>query len=168
MGRRWYTRAKSSGSDARGRAEGYRSGLEDEIAAQIKAAGLEVQYELFPIRYTVPEKLARYTPDFILPNGIIVETKGRFVTADRQKHKLIKAQYPRLDIRIVFSNPNTKIGKKSKTSYAMWCDKLGIPYAAKTIPEAWLEENLTYGRQDALIRALGVDPLNPPKSFLGA
>ena len=49
---------------------------------------------------------------------IIIETKGRFVTADRQKMLLVKEQYPDLDIRFVFSNPNSRISKKSKTTYA--------------------------------------------------
>jgi len=81
-------------------------------------------------------------PDFKLPNGIIVETKGRFVLADRKKHKLIKEQHPELDIRFVFSNSNTKISKKSKTTYGAWCEKLGILYADKTIPEEWLKETV--------------------------
>ena len=36
-----------------------------------------------------------YTPDFVLPNGIIIETKGRFTVADRRKHLLIKKQHPK-------------------------------------------------------------------------
>ena len=126
--------------EARGRVNGYRSGLEDKIAAELKEAGIEAEYEAVTLRYTIPERTARYTPDFILPNGIIIETKGRFVTSDRTKHRLIREQYPDLDLRFVFSNPNTRIGKKSQTTYAMWCERMGIPYAARTIPREWLEE----------------------------
>jgi hypothetical protein len=72
---------------------------------------------------------------------LIIETKGRFVTEDRQKHLLIKAQHPELDIRFVFSNSRAKISKTSKTTYAAWCDKYGFKYADKRIPEAWLEES---------------------------
>ena len=78
-----------------------------------------------------------YGPAY-LSNGVIVETKGRFVTADRQKHKLIKEQHPTKDIRFVFSNPNAKIGKKSTTTYAMWCDKHGFKFAKGFIPKEWL------------------------------
>lgn len=125
----------------RGIREGYRSGLEEQIAAQLETAGVAAKYEDpdSRIEYEVNET-RRYTPDFILPNGIIIETKGRFVTADRKKHKLIKEQHPDLDIRFVFSNSRARISKISTTTYGMWCEKLGIPYADKRIPEAWLKE----------------------------
>lgn len=92
------------------------------------------------IKYIEPAKNRTYTPDFILPNGIIVETKGRFVTADRQKHLLIKAQHPELDIRFVFSNSKSRISKLSATTYAMWCEKNGYLFADKLIPKEWLKE----------------------------
>ena len=34
----------------------------------------------------------------------------------------------------------TKIRKGSKTTYGMFCDKHGILWAEKTIPESWLKE----------------------------
>lgn len=117
---------------------GYRSGLEDKVAKALEAAGIDPQYELYKIKYKVPERIATYTPDFKLPNGIFVETKGRFVVADRQKHLLIREQQPELDIRFVFSNSKSKISKGSKTSYADWCDKYGFIYADKEIPKEWL------------------------------
>jgi hypothetical protein len=98
------------------------------------------KYEEKVVSYTVPESKHRYTPDFELPNGIIIETKGRFITADRKKHLLVKEQHPELDIRFVFSNPRAKISKTSKTTYADWCDKFGFKYAAKMIPKEWLDE----------------------------
>lgn len=143
---------------ARARAEGYRSGLEVLVAGQLSGAGVEVQYEMFSMRYTIPERLAKYSPDFILPNGIIIETKGRFVTEDRKKHKLIKEQFPMLDIRIVFSNPSSKIGKKSKTTYAMWCDRLGILYSKRLIPLEWIKEPPNLERIQAAEKILGWRP----------
>ena len=119
---------------------GYRSGLEDKIADQLKSLSVPVKYEERKISYSVPESLHTYTPDFELPNGIIIESKGRFVAADRKKHLLIKQQYPHLDIRFVFSNSKAKINKGSKTSYADWCDKFGFLYADKLIPEGWINE----------------------------
>lgn len=124
----------------RGLVEGYRSGLEDKVADRLTERGVAFSYESHVIRYLKPARTARYTPDFILPNGIIVETKGRFVTADRQKHLLILDQHPDLDIRFVFSNPNTRISKQSKTTYAMWCDKHGFMYAKSDIPASWIAE----------------------------
>lgn len=121
-------------------AAGYRSGLEDQVSRNLNAKGVAFSYESHVVRYVKPARNARYTPDFILFNGIIVETKGRFVTADRQKHLLIKDQHPDLEIRFVFSNPNTRISKQSPTTYAMWCDKHGFKYAKGDIPNAWLIE----------------------------
>lgn len=121
---------------------GYRSGLEDKVAQELKALGLPVVYEDRDsvIRYTKPARVSRYTPDFVLPNRIIIETKGRFVTADRQKHLLIQAQHPHLDIRFVFSNPNARLSKLSSTTYANWCAKHGFLYAARSIPPEWIAE----------------------------
>lgn len=134
----------------RGRVNGYRSGLEDKVAKELASLGIKADYETLTLRYLVPAREARYKPDFVLPNGIIIETKGRFVTADRKKHKLIREQYPDLDVRFVFSNPNSKIGPKSKTTYADWCDHVGIPYAAKSVPLDWLSEPAKPKRTAAL------------------
>jgi hypothetical protein len=123
-----------------GLALGFRSGLEEAVAESLRVRGAVFQYEELVIRFTKPAKPARYTPDFVLSNGIIVETKGRFLTADRQKHILVKAQHPDLDIRFVFSNSKTKISKGSKTTYADWCVKHGFLYADKNIPDAWILE----------------------------
>ena len=119
---------------------GYRSGLEDRISDQLKSLSVPVKYEEFKIKYLVPESLHTYTPDFELPNGIIIESKGRFVAADRKKHLLVQQQHPKLDIRFVFSNSKAKISKGSKTSYADWCIKHGFLYADKLIPEGWISE----------------------------
>ena len=150
----------SQWSSLKGRAAGYRSGLEEAVSAQLKELGIPFEYELHVLKYTVPERLAKYTPDFVLPNGIVVETKGRFVTADRTKHRLIKEQFPDLDIRFVFSNPNSTIGKKSKTTYAMWCDRLGIQYAKARIPVEWTKEKPSKSRLAAAIAVLDWTPPN--------
>ena len=113
----------------------FRSGFEERIANQLKRCGVCYSYEALVIEY---ERLSTYTPDFILPNGIIIETKGRWVTEDRSKHLLIKQQHPDLDIRLLFQNAYNKIRKGSKTTYAMWCEKKGILYAHKQIPKSWL------------------------------
>jgi len=118
----------------------YRSGLEETVAEQLRKAGIDAAYEEEKIPYVTPATPHKYTPDFRLPNGIYIETKGRFETADRKKHILIKAQHPDLDIRFVFTRSKTTISKASKTTYADWCDKNGFKYADKLIPEAWLKE----------------------------
>ena len=130
---------------------GFRSGLEDQIAEELTSQGVSFTFEEKVIEYLKPARKVKYTPDFELPNGIIIETKGRFVTADRQKHLLVKEQRPDLDIRFIFNNPNTRISKQSKTTYAMWCEKHGFKFAkaatiaqrkkgAQSIPQEWIEE----------------------------
>lgn len=137
----------------RGILHGYRSGLEDRVAGELDAAGIPYRYEQDVIRYMKPAKEARYTPDFVLTNGIVCETKGRYLSADRQKHLLVKAQFPDIDIRIVFSRSATKISKQSKTTYAMWCEKHGFKYADGSIPEEWLWEPVNQKSLDTLTAA---------------
>ena len=119
---------------------GYRSGFEHKVSDQLKENKIKFEYETTVIDYIKPQTNHTYTIDFTLPNGILVETKGRWVLEDRKKHLLIKKQHPELDIRMVFQSSKTKIRKGSKTTYAMYCDKHDIPWAEKTIPESWLRE----------------------------
>jgi len=120
---------------------GFRSGLEEALAAELKAAGVPFDFEPFRIPY-LPTKPKHYTPDFVLTNGIVVETKGYFVSADRSKHLTIKQQHPDLDIRFVFARPSNRLGKKSQTTYAQWADSKGFKWAEKRIPHAWIKEPL--------------------------
>lgn len=125
-----------------GAAAGFRSGLEETIGVQLKALGIDGRYEdkADVICYEKPASKHKYTRDFQLPNGIRIETKGRFMADDRKKHLLIKQQHPHLDIRFVFSSSRAKITTGSKTTLAMWADKNGFKWADKTIPEAWIKE----------------------------
>jgi len=116
----------------------FKSGLEYNIAKQLDNLGVAIEYENLKISYQ--RKPSKYTPDFELPNGIIIEGKGRFKSEDRSKHLLIKKQHPELDIRFIFSNSSSKLSKNSKTTYAMWCEKHGFLYADKEIPKEWIEE----------------------------
>ena len=118
---------------------GYRSGLEIKVKDYLVERNVRVKYEAIKIEWE--DLMYRtYTPDFVLDNGIIIETKGRFVANDRRKHKEIKKQFPDLDIRFVFYNSKSKLYKGAKSSYADWCDKYGFTYADKSIPDAWLQE----------------------------
>jgi len=116
---------------------GYRSGLEDDIAKDLKDRGVEFEYEKLKVQWQLIENKT-YTPDFKLPNGLIIESKGRFVAADRKKHLVIKRQHPFLDIRFVFSNSRSKLYKGAKSTYGDWCNKHGFLYADKRIPDEWL------------------------------
>lgn len=128
----------SLSSQAVGLKYGFRSGLEVRIAKELTAQGIPYTYEEDKIMYLKPSRISTYTPDFRIGN-IFIESKGRFLTPDRQKHILIKEQHD-LDIRFVFSNPKQRISKSSRTTYAMWCEKHGFLYAKESIPHAWLKE----------------------------
>lgn len=130
-------------SKVRGRAlaKGYRSGLEERTHADLQARlGTPVAYEQSVIEYVKPASNHKYHPDFELPNGIIVETKGVFDSDDRAKHLLIKKQHPDRDIRFVFTRSAAPIYKGSKTTLADWCRKYGFLFADRVVPDSWLKE----------------------------
>ncbi len=146
---------KTSRPSTRARAiqEGYRSGLEVEMRDILEKKGLKPFYEAFTLEYLQPAKRRHYTPDFLLTTKTtvtlkqiydgkvtVIETNGRFTLEDRQKHLWLKEQYPQMDLRFVFTNPNGKISKGSKTSYGMWCDKHKFKYFKKVIPPDWFAE----------------------------
>ena len=114
----------------------YKSDFERRIARNLRSRKIKVVYEPFRIKFT---KEVTYTPDWVLPNGIIVESKGNFRPADRSKHLLIKEQHPEYDIRFLFIR-NNKITKKSKTRYSDWCEQYGFKYAFLKIPQEWIDE----------------------------
>jgi len=136
-GRHWSSNIKRAG--------GKRSGLESQVASQLFKLGIVAPYEFECglIDYQDP-KVHKYIPDFRLPNGIIIECKGWFRPEDRKKHLLIKYQHPALDIRFIFSNPNSRLSKKSKTTYADWCVKNGFKFAKGIIPTEWLNAKTTH------------------------
>lgn len=115
---------------------GFRSGLEEGVAELLVALGVKYEYETKKVEYTISHV---YTPDFVLPNGVILECKGYWDSADRRKIKAVKKQNPDLDLRMVFQAPFNTISKKSKTTYAQYCEKLDIPWTSyANIPLKWL------------------------------
>ena len=110
-----------------------------------KKFGFKWGYEVKKIKFIQPEKHRTYLPDFLIEtaNGkrFFVETKGRFMVQDRQKHLWIKEQSPDLDIRFLFGRDD-RISKGSKTRYSTWCIKHGFKFAISKneIPEEWLNE----------------------------
>ena len=114
----------------------YRSGLERKVADLLKELDVSFEYESTKVPYVLQ---CNYTPDFLLPNGIYLETKGQFTPEDRRKMLAVKEMHPGLDIRMVFQAPYNKIDKRSKTTYAAWCERHGIQWAAyHSIPSEWL------------------------------
>ena len=117
--------------------ERVRSGFEKQVLDALSESGVDYEYEAETLSYV---KEHRYTPDITLPNGILIEVKGFFEPSDRTKALLVRAQNPDKDVRFVFQRANTKLSKKSKTSYANWCDKHGFLWAEKRVPKEWIDE----------------------------
>lgn len=130
------------------RATGYRSKSEVAVSERMKelaGKGKVILYEKvsLPFSYQVQRT---YTPDFVLPDkAMIIEVKGRFEQDDRTKMLMVRKAYPDLDIRFVFDNPNTKISKRSQTTYATWCRKNGFPFCgrAEFPPAEWVKHKPT-------------------------
>ena len=114
----------------------FKSGLEEKVSDLLCELGVDYEYESTSFPYTIQHL---YTPDFILPNGVILETKGYWRAEDRRKVRQVIAENPDIDLRMVFQDPYKKISKKSKTTYAQWCKRYGIKWCAfHTIPIDWV------------------------------
>lgn len=105
-----------------------RSKLELKFEDILIANQAEYDYEITVIPYTVPESKHKYTVDWTFANGILCETKG-FLSdhQERNKYVLLKQQYPDLDLRFVFDNPNKLCGG-TKYTHAKWADKHNFPW----------------------------------------
>jgi len=113
-----------------------RSKLEEKVAQLLKELGVSFEYESTKVPYILQ---CNYTPDFLLPNGVYLETKGHLTPEDRRKMLAVKKANPDLDVRFVFQAPYNKIEKRSKTTYAAWCEKNNFKWCAyHSIPIEWL------------------------------
>ena len=114
----------------------FRSKLEEKVADLFVELDVKYEYETDKLPYNIPHY---YYPDFKLPNGIYLETKGYWDAADRRKILAVKKCNPDVDLRMVFQSPYNKISKKSRTTYAQWCEKHDIPWTSfHNIPLDWL------------------------------
>ena len=115
----------------------FRSGLEGKVADLLSSLKVKYEYENTKLAYVLE---CNYIPDFLLPNGVFLEVKGRLTSEDRRKMKAVKKSNPELDIRFVFQAPFNKIYKGSKTTYAKWAEKSGFPWCHyQSIPIDWLK-----------------------------
>ena len=117
----------------------FRSKYEEKVFNHVVENGLTVEYEPYSLAYLTK---GNYFPDFVLPNGIIVEAKGYFDARARAKMIAVKKNNPALDIRMLFMNSRTKVRKGSEFTYANWCEKHGFPFADGNIPLEWFEESI--------------------------
>lgn len=131
----------------------FRSHLESTIAQQLDDEGIPYKYEDYSYEYDLPLPRAEcadcgsknvattrwYTPDFFLPNGIVIETKGKLDRATRKKMIAVRKAHPDEDIRFLFQR-NNKIDKRSTTRYMDWAAQHGFKAALRQIPDEWLAE----------------------------
>ena len=115
----------------------FRSRLERDVADDMTSRGVGYGYEVCRVKYV---STRAYVPDFILPNGILIEVKGWFRPSDRAKHLRIKEQHPELELRFLFSRASQKLSRQSPTTYAQWCDRYGFKWCEKKIPQGWIDE----------------------------
>ena len=114
----------------------FRSKLEERVADLLSELGVSYEYESTQVPNTIQH---HYNPDFILPNHVYLETKGYWDARDRRKVLAVKRDNPDLDLRMVFQAPYNTISKKSKTTYAQWCERHNIPWTSfHNIPLDWL------------------------------
>ena len=114
----------------------FKSKLEENVADLLTELGVSYEYESEKLSYTIEHN---YTPDFVLPNYVYLETKGYWDAADRRKVLAVKRDNPDIDLRMVFQAPYNKISKSSKTTYAQWCERHDIPWTSfHNIPLDWL------------------------------
>lgn len=116
----------------------YRSWYEYDFAMDMKARKIKYKYEKLKLPYKIE---LIYNPDWVLDNGIIIETKGVFDYDSRRKMEAVIKAHPDLDIRMIFMNAGNRLRKGSKLTYATWCDKMGIKWAEKFVPEDWISKS---------------------------
>lgn len=71
-----------------------------------------------------------YTPDFIAPDGTLIEVKGYLSPDDRSKYKALKKCNPDMKFVFVFTKPNETISKASRTMYKDWARKAGFQWVS--------------------------------------
>lgn len=130
-----------------------RSGLERRLDQELMRGGFEAQYEPVRIPFNIQ---SHYVPDYVLPNGIVIEAKGHFTSSDRRKMRCVKEQYPDLEIRFVFGRASNRLNKTSSTTYSKWSETKGFGWANKSIPKPWHKE-APFKKSIAVLAELGVD-----------
>tara|TARA_R100001377_G_C3173539_1_gene103964 strand:+ start:200 stop:556 length:357 start_codon:yes stop_codon:yes gene_type:complete len=116
----------------------YKSNLERNIAKTLDTYSVTFEYE--PTRLTYQPKPKTYIPDFYITNkDFYIEGKGYFHDSyERTRHLVIRDQLG-VDIKFVFQNPQKRIGKGSRTTYADWCDRYNFEYSDLDIPKKWFK-----------------------------
>jgi predicted nuclease of restriction endonuclease-like RecB superfamily len=134
------SRARQTANKYEWRGTTFASGFERDFAKQLTKWGLSWEYEKDSF-YWFPNPRV-YNPDFKITkdDGSVyyIETKGFFDPNSRAKMACIKKQFPDVDIRMVFMDPNKKVTKsKTGKTYGQWAEKAGYDWSSFCIPTEW-------------------------------
>ena len=153
----------------------FRSRSEKRAADQLRALNIKYRFERTRVEYVKPKgtvicpncgpvsgQLKKYyLPDFELSNGVFIEVKGRFTSADRIKLKTVKKQHPNMVLCLLFDSDRLLESRRpgvQRPRYGEWANANGIPWAVKIIPDAWLrgaEKKLPNGTKTKIVHLDG-------------
>lgn len=145
------------------RGDNLRSKFEMKLAVELDRLGVNYEYEKWQYEFftkvssgvcndclgTHVAQRRWYTPDFFLPNGIVIEAKGNLTASNRTILKAVRDAHDSLDLRLVFMADN-KINRNSVTRYSDWAEQFGFKYAVGEIPEEWINEGVHEIKQEVV------------------
>jgi hypothetical protein len=107
----------------------FKSKLEEKVWSVLKKEFPTVKYEPQRFKFIQPEVERTYIPDFKTGrNNIFIEAKGKLDLETRKKMVWFRDSNPTIRIIFLFMNPDNKITKRSKTTYAMWATDNGFEW----------------------------------------
>lgn len=107
----------------------FKSKLEEKVWAVLKKEFSAVKYEPQRFKFIQPEVERTYIPDFKTGrSNIFIEAKGKLDLETRKKMVWFRDSNPTVRIIFLFMNPDNKITKRSKTTYAMWATDNGFEW----------------------------------------
>ncbi len=126
-----------------------RSNFETKVGKDLERRGIGFKYEDKQFTYDIKPYNAscrscgssevyeqrKYTPDFFLGSGVIVEAKGQWTSKERKLLVSVLKKHD-VDIRMLFMRDNW-LTKRHKQRYSEWCDKRGIKWAVGSVPDEW-------------------------------
>jgi hypothetical protein len=107
----------------------FKSKLEEKVWSVLKKNFPSVKYEPQRFKFIQPEVERTYIPDFKTGrSNIFLEAKGKLDLETRKKMVWFRDSNPTIRIIFLFMNPDNKITKRSKTTYAMWATDNGFEW----------------------------------------
>jgi hypothetical protein len=107
----------------------FKSKLEEKVWSVLKKNFPTVKYEPQRFKFIQPEVERTYIPDFKTGrSNIFIEAKGKLDLETRKKMVWFRDSNPTIRIIFLFMNPDNKITKRSKTTYAMWATDNGFEW----------------------------------------